>query len=124
MSHAFRHITLVPKNIVDALDECPNKPGMPSQREKALQLVKKLVDLRHPDIRVCITSRPEVDIRMVLEPLASHSVSLHDERKDDTTTISSQLWRPTQTHVNGEQRTNNLSSIRCPKSGRDVGHGY
>ncbi len=86
MSQAFRHITLVPKNIVDALDECPNKPGMPSQREKVLQLVKKLVDLRHPDIRVCITSRPEVDIRMVLEPLASHSVSLHDERgqKDDT----------------------------------------
>jgi hypothetical protein len=66
--------------IVDAVDESPNKPGIPSPREKVLWLVKELVDLRHPDIRVCITSRPEVDIRRVLEPLVSHAVSLHDER--------------------------------------------
>jgi hypothetical protein len=65
------------------LDESPTKPGTPSPREKVLRFMKELVDLRYPDIRVCITSRPEVDIRMVLEPLASHedshSVSLHDE---------------------------------------------
>ena len=66
--------------IVDAVDESPNKPGIPSPREKVLQLMKELVDLCHSDIRVCITSRPEVDIRTVLEPLASHAVSLHDER--------------------------------------------
>jgi hypothetical protein len=65
--------------IVDALDESPNKPGIPSPREKVLQFIKELVNLRHPDIRVCVTSRPEVDIRTVLEPLASHSVSLHDQ---------------------------------------------
>jgi len=41
--------------------------------------VKELVDVCHPDTRVCITSRPEVDIRTALEPLASHAVSLHDE---------------------------------------------
>jgi len=71
--------------IMDALDECLNNPGMPSPRENVLQLVKELVGLRHPDLRVCITSRPEVDNRMVLEPLVSHTVSLHDERgqKDD-----------------------------------------
>ena len=70
---------------MDALDECPNTPGMTFPRENILQLVKELVDLRHPDLRVCITSRPEVDIRMVLEPLVSHTMSLHDERgqKDD-----------------------------------------
>ena len=66
--------------IVDAVDESPNKPGIPSPREKVLQLLKEVIDLRHPGIRVCITSRPEVDIRMVFEPLASHVVSLHDER--------------------------------------------
>ena len=65
--------------IVDAVDESPNRPGIPSPREKVLQFVKELVDLRHPDMRVCITSRPEVDIRTILEPLASHAVSLHDE---------------------------------------------
>jgi hypothetical protein len=65
--------------IVDAIDESPNKPGIPSPREKVLQFIKELVGLRHPDIRVCITSRSEVDIQMILEPLASHAVSLHDE---------------------------------------------
>jgi hypothetical protein len=66
--------------IVDAVDESPNKPGIPSLREKVLRLMEEFVDLRHPDIRLCITSRPEVDIRTALEPLASHTVSLHDER--------------------------------------------
>jgi hypothetical protein len=65
--------------IVDAVDESPNNPGIPSPREKVLQLMTELVDLHHPDMRVCITSRFEVDIRRVLEPLASHAVSLHDE---------------------------------------------
>jgi hypothetical protein len=65
--------------IVDAVDESPNRPGIPSPREKVLQLIKELVDLRHPDIHVCITSRPEVDIQRVLEPLAPHAVSIHHE---------------------------------------------
>ena len=64
--------------IVDALDESPNA-GMPSPREEVLVLIKELVDLRHPDIGICITSRPEVDIRMDLELLASHGISLHDQ---------------------------------------------
>ncbi len=91
--------------IIDAVDESPNRPGIPSPREKLLQLIKELVDLRHPDIRVCITSRPEVDIRAVLEPLASHAVSLHDEggqRSDIINYIKSVVesdanmrkWRP------------------------------
>jgi hypothetical protein len=62
-----------------AVNECPNNPGRPSPRENVLRLIKELVDLRHPDLRVCITSRPEVDIRTIFGPLASHSVSLHDQ---------------------------------------------
>ena len=71
--------------IMDALDECPNDPEIPFPCEKVLQLVKELVDLHHPDLRVCITSRLEVDILMVLKPLISHTLSLHDEtgQKDD-----------------------------------------
>ena len=69
--------------IIDAVDECagerPYNPGIPSPRENVLRLIKELVNLRHPDIRVCITSRPEVDIRTVLDPLASHAMSLHDQ---------------------------------------------
>ncbi|KAH9165986.1 hypothetical protein EDB89DRAFT_2076339 [Lactarius sanguifluus] len=65
--------------IVDALDECPNTSGIPSARARAIELVKELLGLRLPNLRVCITSRPEIDIKASLGPLASHSVSLHDE---------------------------------------------
>ncbi len=65
--------------VVDGLDECPNDLGIPSSREKVLNLVKELVGLRHPNLRLCVTSRPEFDIRTALEPLATQQVSLHDE---------------------------------------------
>ena len=71
--------------IIDALDESPNTPGIPSPREKVLQLVEELVELCLPNLRICVTSRPEIDIRNVLEPLTSCRVSLHDQsgQKDD-----------------------------------------
>ncbi|KAH9055845.1 hypothetical protein EDB83DRAFT_2675938 [Lactarius deliciosus] len=65
--------------ILDALDECPYGSGLPSPREKLLDLLDDLVGLRHPTLRLCITSRPEFDIRTALEPLATQQVSLHDE---------------------------------------------
>ena len=71
--------------IVDALDECPNFPGRPSAREEVLDFVEELVSLELPDVRLCVASRPEMDIRMVLEPLMSLQISLHDEigQKED-----------------------------------------
>ncbi|KAH9173906.1 hypothetical protein EDB89DRAFT_1815192, partial [Lactarius sanguifluus] len=65
--------------VLDALDECPDASGIPSPRDEVLQLVKELVDLRLQGLHICATSRPEVDIRVVLEPLASRSISLHNE---------------------------------------------
>ena len=65
--------------IVDALDECPDTSSMPSPREKVLDVVEELIDLQHPNLRICVTSRPETDIKAVFEPLAFRSVSLHDE---------------------------------------------
>jgi hypothetical protein len=67
--------------IVDALDECPDTFGVRSPREKVLALVEELVGLRLPNLHLCITSRPDIDIRNVLEPLTSSSncISLHDE---------------------------------------------
>lgn len=65
--------------IIDALDECPNTSGMPSDRERVLQLVKELVDPGLPNLHICVTSRPEVDIRHILEPLTSRRISLHDQ---------------------------------------------
>ncbi|KAH9052799.1 hypothetical protein EDB87DRAFT_1691449 [Lactarius vividus] len=65
--------------ILDALDECPDSSGIPSPRDEVLQLVKELVELHLQGLHICATSRPEVDIRAVLEPLASRSVSLHNQ---------------------------------------------
>jgi len=57
--------------VVDAVDECPNFPGRPSAREKVLTLIKELVDLKLPNVHLCVTSRPEMDIRSELEPLTT-----------------------------------------------------
>ena len=65
--------------IIDALDECPDSSGPPSPRELVLNLIEDLVELHLPNLRICITSRPETDIEEVLGPVASSLVSLHDE---------------------------------------------
>ena len=65
--------------IVDALDECPNTSGVVSPRERVLNLIEDLVELEIESLRICVTSRPEADILDSLLPLASHTVSLHDE---------------------------------------------
>ena len=68
--------------VLDALDECPNDSGgLPSRspRGKVLGVVEDLVKLCLSNLRLCITSRPEVDIRTILRPLATQNISLHDE---------------------------------------------
>jgi len=67
--------------IVDAIDECPitSESSVPSPREEVLRLIDELVGLHLPNLHICVTSRPELDIRTVLEPLARNPVSLHDE---------------------------------------------
>ncbi len=67
--------------IVDALDESPNNTGTPSPRKKVLRFMKDLVGWKHPNLYLCITSRPEQDIQSILNPLTPTScrVSLHEE---------------------------------------------
>jgi ankyrin repeat domain-containing protein 50 len=71
--------------IVDGLDECSNSSAIPTPREKVLKLLEGLVGSQLSNLRICVTSRPEVDIKEALEPLTSCSVCLHDasgQRKD------------------------------------------
>ena len=65
--------------IIDALDESPITLGIQSHRERVLQLLEELVELRLPNLHICVTSRPEIDIRDVIESLTSRRVSLHDQ---------------------------------------------
>jgi hypothetical protein len=71
--------------IADGLDECPNLSGTPSAREEVLELIGELVDLQLPNLHLCVASRPEMDIREILDPLATLKISLHDEtgQKED-----------------------------------------
>jgi hypothetical protein len=81
--------------IVDALDECPDSSGMPTPREDVLNLLEDLVCLGLPNLRICVTSRPEIDIKKVLEPLARCVVSLHDEsgqKKDISDYVSNAVY--------------------------------
>ena len=68
--------------VLDALDECPDDSGDLSSRSprgKVLSVVEELVELRLPNLHLCIMSRPEVDIRTILKPLATQQISLHEE---------------------------------------------
>jgi hypothetical protein len=65
--------------IMDALDECPNPSVVRSPRAEVLSFIEQLVNTKFRNLRVCVTSRPEQDIKNVLEPLIFCSISLHDE---------------------------------------------
>ncbi len=65
--------------VIDALDECSNVSGIPTSRKRVLQFVNELVELHIPNVHICVTSRPEVDIRDILERPTSRRVSLHDQ---------------------------------------------
>jgi NACHT domain len=65
--------------ILDGIDECPNTSGFPTAREEVLEFLDELLSLNIPNLRICVTSRPESDIRTVLEPLTSLLISLQDE---------------------------------------------
>ena len=65
--------------VIDGIDECPNTPGVPSLREEVLDLLEELINFRTPNLWLCVTSRSEMDIQTVLKPLATFSISLHDD---------------------------------------------
>ncbi len=65
--------------IIDAMDECPITSSVSPPRDKVLMLVEELIDSQVPNSRICVTSRPETDIKGVLNPLTFRSISLHDE---------------------------------------------
>ena len=105
MIHCLKDMLALPHSqpvyiILDALDECPNWPGIPSPREQVIALLKELVDLHLPHLHICVTSRPEFDIRATLTPLAHHRVSLHDEsgqKQDIVDYVNSVVYSDTET---------------------------
>jgi len=108
--------------IVDALDECPNISGRPTPRAVLLNLLEGLVGLRVPNLHICVTSRPEVDIKFVFEPLAYNAVSLHDEngqKKDISDYVKTAVysdrkmrkWRDGEKKLIVEELSNNADGM-------------
>jgi hypothetical protein len=65
--------------VIDALDECPLTSSLPSPRDNVLTFVEDLINSDISTLRICVTSRPETDIKAVFDPMAFHTISLHDE---------------------------------------------
>ena len=66
--------------ILDALDECPNISAIPTERGEVLNFLKDLVGAQPFNLRICVTSHLEPDIRSALEPLAFRQLSIHDQK--------------------------------------------
>ena len=65
--------------IVDGLDESPNTSTQSFHRERVLSFLDDLVKAQLQNLHLCVTSRLEVDIKAILEPLTFRSVSLENE---------------------------------------------
>ena len=69
--------------VMDALDECPlecpDHSMLTTAREEVLVALKDLVELYLPNLYFCVTSRPEVDIKYILNQLPIRAISLHEE---------------------------------------------
>jgi len=105
LTQGLKDMLTIPKQgpiyiIMDAVDECPNKSGTSSPRESVLGLLNELVQLNHPDLHICVTSRPEPDIETTLRPLSSQSMSLHGK----TGKIQDDIFDYVSAVVNSDQR--------------------
>ena len=111
--------------VIDALDECPSTSSLSSPREQLLSFLEDLVEAQLPNLRICVTSRPEFDIKAILEPLAFRSVLLHDEsgQKNDiikyiestvNTNKNMKIWNPEHKQL--------VIDVLTKKSGWDVSH--
>lgn len=76
--------------LIDGLDECLSNPQGPRE---SIQLIQALVSLDRKDLRVFATNLHEDDIHSALQPLASHTVSLHENQEHLQDIIDYIKWR-------------------------------
>jgi hypothetical protein len=69
--------------ILDALDECSNTGEIPSARRRVLDFLERLVDPRLSNLHLCVTSRPEDDIRSALQGFRTISIQEQMGQKED-----------------------------------------
>ena len=103
--------------IVDAIDECPNTLSIPSPRDEVLNLIEELIKSEIPNLRICVTSRPEVDIKDFLEPLVSTLLpcTMKADKRETSRSTSSRLLIRIQKIRDGKRWTSDWSSTSSPK---------
>jgi len=77
--------------VIDALDECLSSSLQPPR--DAVRLIQALVSLGRDDLRIFATNHPEQDIHDALQPLASHTYSLHETQEHINDIIQYIQWR-------------------------------
>ncbi|KAI9450554.1 hypothetical protein F5148DRAFT_1242678 [Russula earlei] len=88
LSRPAKGITYI---VIDALDECLSTGTQPLR--DAIQLIQALVTLNCNDLRVFATNLPEQDIHNALQPLASHTYSLHETQEHTDDIVNYIKWR-------------------------------
>lgn len=69
--------------VVDAVNECPKSFQNRTGRERVLEIAKELIQLGLPHFRLCVTSRPEVDIVEALPVESSKLQFVSLDNQDD-----------------------------------------
>jgi hypothetical protein len=105
--------------IVDALDECPNTSttSVQTSRAEVLNLLEEVIKSRIPNLRICVTSRPEADIKKVLDPLipAAFPFMTRQDKSETLKSISSRSLRLIPKIEAGKKNTGNWSSTSSRK---------
>ena len=109
--------------VMDALDECLDTSEVPSPRNRILWLLEGLAELRIPKLRICVTSRPEFDIRdsliISLLPLAKFPFMIKADKNKTLRIMSGPLFpsstsrtRPRRVQVEGHPRRSTYRLLR------------
>lgn len=77
--------------IVDGIDECLSTN--PQGPRDSVQLIQTLVRLGRKDLRIFATNLHEDDIHSALQPLASQTVSLHEDEEHLQGIVDYIKWR-------------------------------
>jgi hypothetical protein len=77
--------------IIDGLDECLS--SNPQGKRDSVRLIQALVSFKRKDLRIFATNLHEEDIHNALQPIASHTVSLHENEEHLKDIIDYIKWR-------------------------------
>ena len=94
---------------LDALDECPNTPGLPAPREQVLGLVKDLVDLHPSNLHYALLAVQRLTSALPSNPwrLSTSPFMTNLDSRKISLNISAQLFKPTPKCKDGRMTTEN-----------------